>query len=250
LGSRDEFLEHILYMGCGVAYAVGSVLWMPWIYQDKWNSIRGHSAAAWCFIFGSVGLVLASIWNAFGLVEESAKRRPRLRDPGNRVEVLCRRLASIALCCTAVGGSLFVAGSFLFRPGFENDCTNLDPLPLGQVRLSQPSVRYRWRFRGWEQDIPILEPYMFMSQAQETPERTLDEENETLWSSFIALVDGAGDDARPALRRDAAAQQTKKGADQANATRSVLLQSIKPHKTALPTVRPKASLHSRICVDI
>jgi hypothetical protein len=131
LGARDELFEHTIYIGSGLAFAIGSVMWMPFWYRTSWSAVNGHAASAWCFIFGSLGLVLASIWNAFGLVEESAKRRTRLSSTSQNVEINCRRLASLALCCTAIGGALFVTGSFLFRPGFENDCAIETPLPEG-----------------------------------------------------------------------------------------------------------------------
>lgn len=133
-GARDEFLEHFLYVASGLFFAVGSVLWMPVWGESKARNFVGHSASAWCFVWGSVGLVLASVWNAFGLVEENAKRS----ETPTKVEVLCRRLASLALCCTAVGGALFVAGSFMFRPAFENDC---------KEAIERAAVQHPWRHR-------------------------------------------------------------------------------------------------------
>jgi len=116
--ARDEFLEHLLYVGSGILFAAGSVLWFPLWGDDETHIFVGHASSAWCFIWGSLVLVLASVWNAFGLVDEHLKK-DELPTP---TEIMCRRLAAIALCCTAVGGALFVAGSFMFRPAFENDC--------------------------------------------------------------------------------------------------------------------------------
>jgi len=119
VGARDEFFEHLLYVSSGIFFAVGSVLWMPVWGENKTHIFIGHAGSAWCFIWGSMVLVLASVWNAFGLVDEHSKKDEL---PSSH-EIMCRRLASIALCCTALGGALFVAGSFMFRPAFENDCS-------------------------------------------------------------------------------------------------------------------------------
>lgn len=117
-GARDEFLEHLLYVGSGIFFAAGSILWMPLWGENETHIFVGHASSAWCFIWGSLVLVLASIWNAFGLVDEHSKKD----ELPSSTDIVCRRLASVALCCTALGGSLFVAGSFMFRPAFENDC--------------------------------------------------------------------------------------------------------------------------------
>lgn len=193
VGSRDEFLEHVLYLGSGVAFAIGSILWMPWIYGSEWDAVRGHAGAAWLFIMGSLGLVLASIWNAFGLVEESVKRRTKLRDPGNKVEMWCRRIASLALCCTALGGSLFVAGSFLFRPGFENDCGINEPLPYGIIEeQKQKSDRYRWHMRGNGMNLIAASEYTF--DVNKIDINLLRKQNETHAPSFATLSGGEGED--------------------------------------------------------
>jgi hypothetical protein len=144
MGSRDEIWEHLLYILSGLAFAVGSIMWMPFLYTSQWKAVWGHGMSAWCFIWGSLGLVLASIWNAFGLMEESSKRRDKQqRDPRHEnMEIAFRRLSSIALCCTAVGGALFVAGSFLFRPGFENACSGSGGLLPASDRFLFP--RHRW----------------------------------------------------------------------------------------------------------
>lgn len=129
--SSFEYLEHVLYVGAGMAFAVGSVLWLPFIYSDSLQEVYGHAAAAWCFIFGSLALVIAAVWNAIDLVEESQRHQAAHHVP-SYFDLTLRRLAGMALCCTAIGGALFVAGSFMFRPGFKNDCKlSPDDIPIG-----------------------------------------------------------------------------------------------------------------------
>uniref|UniRef100_A0A7S2BPQ6 YrhK domain-containing protein n=1 Tax=Alexandrium andersonii TaxID=327968 RepID=A0A7S2BPQ6_9DINO len=113
---RHEMVELVLYMFSHLTFVIGCVLFLPWFYKTQTELMVGHAMGTWCWIWGSVALVIAGHWNAIGFIEVATKL------PQCRRTVLIRRFASVALTCTAVGAALFMAGSFLFRPGFKNQC--------------------------------------------------------------------------------------------------------------------------------
>jgi len=113
---RHEMLELVLYLICHLLFLGGSVLYLPWLYTTQGALMWGHAVATWLWIWGSIALIIAGHWNAIGIIEEST------RLPVCRRTVLLRRTASVALTCTAIGAAVFFAGSFLFRPGFKNEC--------------------------------------------------------------------------------------------------------------------------------
>jgi len=113
---RHEMLELAMYMFSHITFVVGSILFFPWLYTTQTALTIGHACATWLWIWGSVALVVAGHWNAIGFIETATKL------PVGRRTVLLRRCASVALTCTAIGAALFFAGSFLFRPGFKNQC--------------------------------------------------------------------------------------------------------------------------------
>mmetsp|Transcript_25432 Transcript_25432/g.73367 ORF Transcript_25432/g.73367 Transcript_25432/m.73367 type:complete len:353 (+) Transcript_25432:89-1147(+) len=141
---HSELAENILYCTAGVSYFVGSILWLPGLYSNPMRLLWGHATATWFFIWGSFALVVGSYWNAVGVIETNTLAR-------TRIPIWVRRCASVALCCTAVGGSLFVAGSFLFRPGFKNSCE--EPSIAAEVAGEK-----RLRHRRWQTEQTIMRP--------------------------------------------------------------------------------------------
>lgn len=114
---RNEVLESINYVIAGVLFAVGSVLWVPGVFHTPGSKVVGQGAGTWLFILGSFSLTLASYANAIGLATERGWEG--VPDGWART---CFRIDCFGLGCTQIGSVLFVAGSFLYRPGFENHC--------------------------------------------------------------------------------------------------------------------------------
>mmetsp|Transcript_123442 Transcript_123442/g.308465 ORF Transcript_123442/g.308465 Transcript_123442/m.308465 type:complete len:331 (-) Transcript_123442:91-1083(-) len=114
---QDEFFENMHYVVASVVFLAGCLLFMPGVYSNEVAEEYGHEAAAWCFIVGSLGFVLASYWNACGLAMAFGQQYM----PGSR-EHRCMRLASISLCFGMLGGVCFVSGSIMYRPGYSKDC--------------------------------------------------------------------------------------------------------------------------------
>eukprot|EP00416_Gambierdiscus_australes_P034214 CAMPEP_0171109714 /NCGR_PEP_ID=MMETSP0766_2-20121228/70938_1 /TAXON_ID=439317 /ORGANISM="Gambierdiscus australes, Strain CAWD 149" /LENGTH=216 /DNA_ID=CAMNT_0011571487 /DNA_START=348 /DNA_END=998 /DNA_ORIENTATION=- len=97
---------------------MGCVLWWPGVYGgDEEMKHHGMVIASWCFIFGSLGFVIASFCNAVLL----SKRKMCELIPGRRGK-LVYDLAFASLGCSQLGGVFFVTGSYMYRPGFNNHC--------------------------------------------------------------------------------------------------------------------------------
>eukprot|EP00443_Scrippsiella_acuminata_P092076 CAMPEP_0115393992 /NCGR_PEP_ID=MMETSP0271-20121206/12036_1 /TAXON_ID=71861 /ORGANISM="Scrippsiella trochoidea, Strain CCMP3099" /LENGTH=322 /DNA_ID=CAMNT_0002817649 /DNA_START=15 /DNA_END=983 /DNA_ORIENTATION=+ len=123
-----EVVENLHFVGASIIFFVGAIFFMPGIYSNDVAEEYGHEYGAWCMIIGSFGYVFASYWNACGVATEHS------------------RLASISLCCAMVGGVFYVAGSFMYRPGYSKDCPQNGPLPVSLQE--QDSARQHHRRYG------------------------------------------------------------------------------------------------------
>jgi len=112
---RDELMENLNFVLASIIFLVGAVSFMPGVYSGPDEELAGHEIAAWCFVLGSFGFVLASFWNAVGMASEHGHRQ--LPDSAHAT---CFQLSKVSLCLAMVGGVLFVTGSFLHRPGYTN----------------------------------------------------------------------------------------------------------------------------------
>mmetsp|Transcript_16048 Transcript_16048/g.33978 ORF Transcript_16048/g.33978 Transcript_16048/m.33978 type:complete len:407 (-) Transcript_16048:33-1253(-) len=122
-GEHSELPENIGYLVGQILYTIGCIYWLPTLYEKTQRSeFLGHAIGAWLFIIGSLSMVFASFCNAVG-VEQEAARAFQTRPPS----AWTARIARTALCCSTFAGCFFVAGSFLFRPGFENECMQHTP---------------------------------------------------------------------------------------------------------------------------
>lgn len=118
--------EHFLYVTSAVLFAVGTILFWPDLFHDK-QAQHAHILAAWLFITGSSGFSLAAFFKALSLthaqpdkLSESQTRR-------------CYWLKAGALLNCMAGCSMFVTGSFLFRPGFEQECETIEGVEVKKV---------------------------------------------------------------------------------------------------------------------
>jgi hypothetical protein len=112
---QAEFVENMHFVISAIIFTIGCYFFMPGIYENEVDESQGHEIGAWCFIIGSFGFVLASYWNACGIMAEHGKRHLL-----GSAEARCVRLSAIALSFAMVGGVCFVAGSFLYRPGLKH----------------------------------------------------------------------------------------------------------------------------------
>jgi hypothetical protein len=123
--TSSSFQEQITYLISAIIFAIGSVLYWPGIYGVHKNAEKlGEDIAAWCFVIGSMGFVIASFWNAVQLSEHPED----LTDGGTT----WRRLTKMGLFCSIMGGVLFVTGSYLFSLDVEEGCASYDPVQLGK----------------------------------------------------------------------------------------------------------------------
>lgn len=114
-----EWFEQILYFVAAVIFTIGTVLFwpgIPWANED--SAKYGEFVATWFFIVGSYGFVLATFCNSIAMTE----RGNRTAVPG-KVGIVCHWMMVWELFLSLFGGILFVIGSYLYRPGFRNDCS-------------------------------------------------------------------------------------------------------------------------------
>merc|ERR1719375_977235 len=126
-----------MFIIANLLFAIGCVFLMPGIYKTERAKFRADDLGAWFCVVGSFGLVFAAYWNAICLGQEFgqlgyvlgggtrtptdviATGRIESRDLQAKTDYTCFAMLRIALALTQVGGVLFTAGSFLFRPAFE-----------------------------------------------------------------------------------------------------------------------------------
>jgi len=113
-----EFCEHICYVASCLLFVVGSILFWPGVYGDsEENKLTGETIAVWTFIIGSLGFAVASFFNAI-LLSKTDTFQALPGEIGRR----CYQLACWTLLCSQLGALLFVTGSFMYHPGYNNHC--------------------------------------------------------------------------------------------------------------------------------
>lgn len=113
-----EFSENVCYVAACLIFCIGCVLFWPGIYQgNETNKLRGEIIAAWCFIIGSLGFVIASFFNAILL-----SRTDTFKALPGAIGKKCYILGCYSLLCSQLGAVLFVSGSFMYRPGYNTHC--------------------------------------------------------------------------------------------------------------------------------
>jgi len=111
-----EYVENIFYILSCLIFMGACVLYWPGLFQDDEWTLSAEILAVWLFILGSLGFVIASHCNAVHL--SRGKMFKVIPKHGH----LLYNMAFVALLCAQLGGVFFVAGSFMFRPGFRNHC--------------------------------------------------------------------------------------------------------------------------------
>jgi len=112
---RNEFLEQLNFLGSGIIFFIGSLLYMPGIYGDN-QEMKEYGAAlgAYCFIAGSMGFVMATFFSAIGMASDPNHQNLQ---PGS-IKMYCHYLHIMGLACSQIGSVFFVTGSVLYRPIF------------------------------------------------------------------------------------------------------------------------------------
>lgn len=111
-----EYVENIFYILSCLIFMSACVLYWPGLFEDDEWTLDAEILAVWLFILGSLGFVIASHCNAVHL------SRGRMFKAIPKYGHLLYNMAFVALLCAQLGGVFFVAGSFMFRPGFRNHC--------------------------------------------------------------------------------------------------------------------------------
>lgn len=120
LFSNSEFHEQTAYLISAIVFAAGTVLFWPTIYRgDKAAEEKGETIAAWCFVTGSLGFVIAGFWNALSLADSAAE--------DEEAGPVWRHLTKTALFCNILGGMMFVTGSYLYTLDTEESCDPFVP---------------------------------------------------------------------------------------------------------------------------
>jgi len=113
---RNEFLEQLNFLGSGIIFFIGSLLYMPGIYGGDNQEMKEYGAAlgAYCFIAGSMGFVMATFFSAIGMASDPNHQNLQ---PGS-IKMYCHYLHIMGLACAQIGSVFFVTGSVLYRPIF------------------------------------------------------------------------------------------------------------------------------------
>lgn len=121
--SDSTFHEQLAYLISASIFTAGTILFWPNIYK-LWNVPQweeaGTSLAAWCFVIGSMGFVIASFWNALSLADSAEEDAAE----GGKTWM---RLTKMALFFSIMGGVFFVVGSYLYTLDAEQGCKRQRP---------------------------------------------------------------------------------------------------------------------------
>lgn len=128
------FHEQMAYLVAATIFMAGTVLFWPNIYKNnpEWEEL-GTKVAAWCFVVGSTGFVIASFWNALSLADIAGSNPAGEAVEGSKT---LTRLTNAALFCSLMGGMFFVTGSYLYTLDVEEGCA--PDIPLNVTSGSQP----------------------------------------------------------------------------------------------------------------
>lgn len=123
----SEMFENILYIVAALIFTAGTVLFWPelWDGHGEQVALTCEIWGSYCFIIGSIGFCMASFFNALSL-NRDAERAATIGNSTKKRDIViakrCHYLTISALFFSQLGGVLFVAGSYLYRPGFNNHC--------------------------------------------------------------------------------------------------------------------------------
>jgi len=119
----STFHEQNAYLISATIFTAGTILFWPSIYRgNKVAEEKGEGVAAWCFIIGSMGFVIASFWNALSLSDNA--------DEDEEGGAVWRRVTKVALFFSILGGVLFTTGSYLYTLDQEEGCDPFIPTNL------------------------------------------------------------------------------------------------------------------------
>lgn len=139
---RIEFWEVAMFFLAGIVFFIGSLFYWPGIYntwcgadctETQINDLefQGESWGAFLFVMGSLGFVCASMCNAIGLGMNKYED-----DVNNKDAVVVHYIHLVALIASQLGSTLFVVGSFLYRPVFPA-CPSLTERYVGEAQTGQ-----------------------------------------------------------------------------------------------------------------
>jgi len=130
VAGNSEFCENAAYLVSAIVFTVGTVLFWPGIYgENESAAFTGEAIASWCFIYGSLGFVVASWLSSLNV--SLAHYTEELKLPNAR---LIYTLSAWALFCSIIGGVYFVTGSWLYRPDLKNNCKSWEWLEDAKVK--------------------------------------------------------------------------------------------------------------------
>merc|ERR1712070_1238669 len=71
---NSAFHEQMAYLISAFIFTSGTILMWPGFFRgNKEAEETGELVASWCFVFGSLGFVIAGFWNALSLAEDSSE---------------------------------------------------------------------------------------------------------------------------------------------------------------------------------
>lgn len=123
----STFHEQMTYLVSATIFMFGTILFWPNIYRNhpEWKD-RGEAVAAWCFVIGSSGFVIASFWNALSLADTAEEDA----EGGGKAWT---RITNAALFFSLMGGMFFVTGSYLYTLDMEEGCSAYSPQPASDA---------------------------------------------------------------------------------------------------------------------
>lgn len=130
---RNEYFETVLYAVAAAIFFCGSLLFFPPFLEADWQTEETKFAyekvGAHLFAAGSLGYVMAGFYNGFS---QGAHAQEIDKSIDTTAEELIHYLKKYGLLCVVIGSCLFVTGSFMYRPGFAQDC-NDETIPQGNT---------------------------------------------------------------------------------------------------------------------
>jgi len=106
--AQREHMENGLFTGGNLMFAVGSILFLPGVYEhDERNDLE---AGTWLFLLGSFSFLVAAFVNSLGVsVVGTLESQTHMK-----------QAAVLALGLEVLAGTLFITGSVLFFPQIDD----------------------------------------------------------------------------------------------------------------------------------
>lgn len=115
-----ELMESIFFVVSSIIFMVGCVLFYPELFEDEKHKEWAEEIAAFTFIAGSFGFVVAGYFNALAMVQSATVHETPVV---GSYEYWRRKISAGELFLAIMGGVLFVTGSFLYRPSYATNCS-------------------------------------------------------------------------------------------------------------------------------